>query len=208
MENSTPSLDFNLIEQKPLIIVISGLSGAGKDTIVSALKKRNVPFRFCITATSRPPRDGEVHGIHYFFYSKEEFERKIDNGDFIEHAVVYEQYKGVPKSQVEEAIASKEDIVIRVDYQGAATIKKLYPQAVLIFIIPDDQETWWKRLTDRGQDSPKQLSIRKELAQTELIAAQEYFDYVVVNPEGQLDNALDDIIAIIRAEHQRIPTKK
>jgi guanylate kinase len=203
MEMSS-QLDFNIKNCEPLIIVISGLSGAGKDTIVKSLKKREVPFRFCITATSRAPREGEINGEHYFFYSKEEFEQKIAAGDFLEYALVYEQYKGVPKSQVDEALATGQDIVIRVDYQGAATIKKLYSQAVLIFVIPENAETWWKRLTDRGGDTYDQLEIRKEHAQIEIEAAGKYFDYVVVNPDGDIDQALDTIISIIEAEHQRI----
>lgn len=197
-------LNFDIKSEEPLIIVISGLSGAGKDSIVKSLKKREVPFRFCITATSRPPRADEIHGKHYFFYSKEEFEKKLANGDFLEHALVYEQYKGVPKSQVDEALASGEDIIIRVDYQGAATIKKLYPQSVLIFVIPEDVDTWWKRLTDRGSDTLEQLEIRRQYAQVEIEAADEYFDYVVVNPDGNIDQALDTIESIIVAEHHRI----
>lgn len=206
MEMSS-QLDFNIKHCEPLIIVVSGLSGAGKDTIVKSLKQREVPFRFCITATSRAPREGEIDGIHYFFYSKEEFERKIANGDFLEHALVYEQYKGVPKSQVDDALATGQDIVIRVDYQGAATIKTLYPQAVLIFVIPENSETWLKRLKERGGDTLEQLEIRKDHAQIEIDAAGKYFDYVVVNPDGNIDQALDTIIAIIEAEHHRIPRK-
>ena len=200
----TPELNFVINPPKPLIIVISGLSGAGKDSIVRSLKDRKVPFRFCITATSRPPRKGEIHGEHYFFYSKEEFEQKIVSGDFLEYAMVYEQYKGVPKSQVEDAMASGEDIIIRVDYQGAATIKKLYPQSVLIFVTPEDTKTWWKRLTDRGMDTPEQLEIRRRHAQVEIQAAYDYFDYAVVNPDGNINKALDTIECIIEAEHQRI----
>jgi guanylate kinase len=191
--------NFNIKHREPLIIVISGLSGAGKDTIVKSLKKREVPFRFCITATSREPREGEIDGEHYFFYSKEEFEQKIAAGDFLEHALVYEQYKGVPKSQVDEALASGQDIIIRVDYQGAATIKTLYSQAVLIFVIPENAASWWKRLSDRGGDTPEQLAIRKKHAQIEIDAAEKFFDYVVVNPDGDIDQALDTIIAIIEA---------
>ena len=206
MKENIP-LDFNLLPEKPLIIVISGLSGAGKDTIVKSLKKREVPFRFCITATSRPPREGEINGVHYFFYSKEEFQQKIENGDFLEYALVYEQYKGVPKSQVENALASGEDIVIRVDYQGAATIKELYPNSVLIFVIPEDAETWWKRLSKRGSDTQRQLDIRRQHAQVEINAARGYFDYIVVNPDGNIDNALDTIESIITAEHHRLRRK-
>lgn len=203
MEENT-QLNFDILPHEPLIIVISGLSGAGKDSIVKALKQREVPFRFCITATSRAPRAGEIDGIHYFFYSITEFEQKIANGDFLEHALVYEQYKGVPKSQVDDALASHEDIVIRVDYQGAATIKKLYPQSLLIFVIPEDAQTWLKRLTDRGMDTEDQLEIRRLHAQIEIDAAKEYFDYVVVNPDGNIDQALNTIESIIEAEHHRI----
>jgi len=199
-----PELDFDLNHDKPLLIVISGLSGAGKDSVVEKLKQRNFPFHFVITATSRAPRSDEVDGVHYFFYSKDKFKSMINDNEFIEYALVYEQYKGVPKSQVDQALSSGKDVVMRVDYQGAKTIKSLYPEAILIFVMPENTQAWCDRLIARGQDSDSQMKIRFETAKKEIQAAKEYFNYVVTNPKGQLDYAADTVMSIIKAEHQRI----
>ncbi len=196
--------NFNLNPHAPLLIVISGLSGAGKDTVVQRMKQRQIPFHFCVTATSRAPRDGEIDGVDYHFYSKEEFERMITDNELIEHAIVYEQYKGVPKKEVDEALASGEDVIVRVDYQGAASIRELYPHAVLIFLMPENEDTWRRWLTDRKQDTQKQLEIRRKLALIEIQAAQTYFDYLVTNYDGDIDRAVDAVICIIKAEHNKI----
>jgi len=197
-------IDFDIYQPKPLLIVISGLSGAGKDSVVGKLKERNFPFHFVVTATSRLPREGEVHGVDYFFFSKEEFEAMIAANQLIEYAMVYDQYKGVPASQVTDALASGKDVIMRVDYQGAKTIREQFPQAVLIFVLPENPEEWLERLVERGQDSEDQLKIRLETAQKEMEAARQYFDYVVINPKGQLDIAVDMVVSIINTEHHRI----
>lgn len=207
MPENVPLPQFNLNPHSPLLIVISGLSGAGKDTVVQRMKQRQIPFHFCVTATSRPPRDGEVDGVDYHFYSKEEFERMISEGELLEHAIVYEQYKGVPKKEVDEALASGKDVIVRVDYQGAASIHELYPQAILIFLMPEDEETWHRWLTGRKQDTPEQLEIRRKLALVEIHASQTYFDYIVTNIDGDIDRAVDNVTCIIKAEHNRSPKK-
>jgi guanylate kinase len=196
--------DFNLNPHSPLLIVISGLSGAGKDTVVQRMKQRQIPFHFCVTATSRQPRDGEIDGVDYHFYSKDEFERMISENKLIEHAIVYEQYKGVPKKEVDEALDSGEDVIVRVDYQGAASIRELYPHAVLIFLMPENEDTWHRWLTDRKQDTQEQLEIRRKLALIEIQAAQTYFDYLVTNYDGDIDRAVDTVTSIIKAEHNKI----
>ncbi|HET59870.1 MAG TPA: guanylate kinase [Chloroflexi bacterium] len=204
MAENTQLPDFNLNPHAPLLIVISGLSGAGKDTVVQRMKQRQIPFHFCVTATSRAPREGETDGVDYHFYSKDEFERMIADGELIEHAIVYEQYKGVPKKEVDEALASGEDVIVRVDYQGAASIRELYPQAVLIFLMPENENTWRRWLTDRKQDTQEQLEIRRKLALIEIQAAQTYFDYLVTNYDGDIDRAVDTVTCIIKAEHNKI----
>jgi guanylate kinase len=120
-------LSFNLLHIQPLIIVISGPSGIGKDAVIRELKGRNLPLHFVITATSRPPRSNEINGVDYFFFPKEEFEQRIAGGEFIEYAQVYQDYKGIPRSQIEGAIKSGKDVVLKLDVQGAATIRRLYP---------------------------------------------------------------------------------
>lgn len=199
--------DFTIYQPQPLLIVISGPSGVGKDSVVQALKKRGLPFHFVVTATTRPPRPGEVNGQDYFFVSKEEFARLIDQSELIEYAIVYNDYKGIPKQQVREALASGKDVIMRLDVQGAATVRKLAPEAVLIFLTTQDEEELVARLNKRKSDSAEDLSLRIATARQELRRAAE-FDYGVINADGRLDEAVEAVIAIIRAEHHRIHPRR
>ena len=189
-------------ETHSLLIVISGTPGAGKDSVVRCLKACEHPFHFVVTATDRQPRPGEVHGRDYFFYTTGEFASLIKDGELLEHALVYGQHKGVPKQQVREALASGKDVVMRIDVQGAATIRRLVPGAVLIFLTAPSEEELERRLRKRGSDSPDQIEKRLATACDEMACLSE-FDYVVVNREGRLDQAVDDVLAIVRAEHCR-----
>jgi len=187
---------------QPLLIVISGPAGVGKDAVVRRLKERGYPFHFVVTATDRPPRPGEVHGVHYFFVSTAEFERMIAEDELLEHAWVYGQHKGIPKQQVREALTSGKDVVMRLDVQGAAAVRRMAPEAVLIFLVAGSDEELEQRLRKRKGDSPEQIRERLATARAEMACLPE-FDYVVVNREGELERAVDDILAIIRAEHCR-----
>jgi len=187
---------------QPLLIVISGPAGVGKDAVVRRLKERGYPFHFVVTATDRPPRPGEVHGVHYFFVSTAEFERMIAEDELLEHAWVYGQHKGIPKQQVREALTSGKDVVMRLDVQGAAAVRRMAPEAVLIFLVAGSDEELEQRLRKRKGDSPEQIRERLATARAEMARLPE-FDYVVVNREGELERAVDDILAIIRAEHCR-----
>jgi guanylate kinase len=191
-----------IFETHPLLIVISGTPGAGKDSVIQRLKERDHPFHFVVTATDRPPRPGEVHGKDYFFFTTEEFTGLIENDELLEHALVYGQHKGVPKQQVREALASGKDVVIRIDVQGAATIRELAPEAVLIFLTAPSEEELVQRLHQRGSDSPDQLEKRIATAREEMKRLSE-FDYVVINRDGELERAADDVLAIVQAEHCR-----
>ncbi len=188
--------------QQPLLIVISGPSGVGKDTVVHRMKERGLPFHFVVTATSRPPRAGEVHGVDYFFVSQEEFERMMQQGELIEYALVYNQYKGIPKAQVYQALRSGKDVVMRIDVQGAATIRQRFPEALLIFLIAANEAELARRLRARHTESQQEIDLRLETAQKEVERA-DLFDYFVVNADGELDQAVDTIMAIITAEHHR-----
>ncbi|MCS7282951.1 MAG: guanylate kinase [Anaerolineae bacterium] len=191
----------------PLLVVLSGPAGAGKDSVIRRMKERGLPFHFVVTATDRPPRPGEVHGVDYFFLSTEEFLRLEREGELLEHAVVYGQHKGVPKQQIREAFASGKDVVMRVDVQGAATIRRLAPEAVLIFLTAESGEELARRLEQRGTDPPEQL-IQRIGKLAEEMACLDLFDYVVVNREGQLDRAVDQIVAIMEAEHCRVRPRR
>ncbi len=202
-------IDFELKkpERTPLLIVISGPSGIGKDTVVDGMKQRQLPFHFVITATSRPPRDYEVDGVDYFFYSKDKFEALIDAGEFLEYAWVYNEFKGVPKSQVREALASGEDVVMRLDFQGARTVRNLCPEAIMIFLTANSKDEWLQRLHDRRSESEEQLAIRIATAKEEY-ESLDIFDYIVINEQSHLDRTLDVIESIIEAEHHRVHPRR
>jgi guanylate kinase len=203
MSSDTNSVPFVLDQPNPLLIVISGPSGVGKDTVLEEMKARGLPFHFVITATTRPARPGEVDGEDYFFLSQDNFARMIDEGELLEYAVVYQDYKGIPKSQVREALASGKNVIMRVDVQGAETVRKLIQDALLIFLTPQNEEELINRLEKRDTETMDSLKLR--IATTR----QEYkkiplFDYIVVNKDDCLDDTVDTIEAIIRAEQHRV----
>jgi guanylate kinase len=202
--------DFNRYHQnhrEPLLIVISGPSGVGKDTVIQRMKERNLPFHFVVTATTRPPRADEEHGVDYFFVSTDEFAEMIEQDELLEYAIVYNDYKGIPKRQVRQALASGKDVIMRLDVQGASTIKELTEDALLIFLATQDEEELVKRLRARKTETREGLNLRIATARQELKRINE-FDYVVLNRENQLDETVDTILAIIQAEHHRVNPRK
>ncbi len=195
-------LEFNKRQQQPLLIVISGPSGVGKDTVLQRMKELQLPFHFVVTTTSRPKREGETEGVDYFFVSPDEFLDMIDRDELLEHALVYDEYKGIPRQQVQEAFASGRDVVMRIDVQGAETIRQLYPEALLIFLSTQTEKELITRLKARRTESEDKLQLRIDTAREELHKV-ELFDYYVVNADRQLDATVDAIIAIIESEHRR-----
>ncbi|MCK9245409.1 MAG: guanylate kinase [Anaerolineaceae bacterium] len=191
---------FGPLPTTPLLIVISGPSGIGKDAVVGLLRKTNTDIHFVITMNSRQPRADEVEGRDYFFVSREEFVEKIANDELIEYAKVYSDYKGIPKSQVREAFASGKDVVMRLDVQGAMTIRKLCPGAILIFLTARSRDEWVNRLLERRSETPEELDLRMRVAAKEFEMLKN-FDYLVINSDKHLDQTIADIQAIIRAEH-------
>jgi len=194
-------------EPPPLLIVVSGPSGVGKDSVVQRMKERGLPFHFVVTATDRPPRPNEVHGQDYYFFTTAEFERMIEEKELLENAWVYGQHKGIPKAHVREALASGSDVVMRVDVQGAETVKKLLPAAITVFLICESEEELVARLRERRTESEEALKKRLDTAREEMACIPD-FDYVVVNHHDDLDGAVDDVIAIMRAEHCRAVPRK
>lgn len=192
---------------EPLLIVISGPSGVGKDSVLQRMKERSLPFHFVVTATSRPIREGEVEGVDYFFLSPKEFNRMIEENELIEYAVVYDDYKGIPKTQVHDALRSGNDVIVRVDVQGAETIRELYSQALLIFLGTRTEEELIRRLKSRRTEAPDDLEIRISTIEKELRQIDN-FDYYVVNADSKLDDTVDIILSIIRAEHHRTTPRR
>jgi guanylate kinase len=199
--------EFNFDKPEPLLIVISGPSGVGKDTVLHGLAERGASFHFVITATTREPRPEEKHGRDYFFVTNEEFAEMIERDELLEYAVVYGQFRGVPKEQVRQALASGKDVIMRVDVQGSATIRRLCPEAVFIFLTTQDEDELVRRLLARQTETPEGLKLRIATARQEHKRISE-FDYVVVNREALLGETLDTILAIIRAEHARVHQRK
>jgi len=196
--------DLYHLHRKPLLIVISGPSGVGKDTIIQRMKERRLPFHFVVTATTRAPRDGEVHGRDYFFISSDEFAEMIEKDELLEYANVYNDYKGIPKQQVREALATGQDVIMRIDVQGAAKIRKLTADgAALIFLTTTSEQELVDRLRARKSETPEGLNLRIATARKELERMRE-FDYCVINHDMSLDDTVDRIIAIIEAEHSRV----
>ena len=201
------TLSFDLYHPQPLLVVISGPSGVGKDAVLKSLQKRSCDLHFVVTMTSRAPRNGEVDGEDYFFVTREKFEEMIRQDEFIEYAVVYDDYKGIPKPQIRQALDSGRDVILRVDVQGAQTLRRLCPDAVLIFLIPTNEKEWYDRLRNRKTETPESLALRLKTAKKELEYLAE-FDYVVVNAQDRLEETVDSIEAIIEAEHHRVQPRK
>lgn len=202
----TGSLSYSIAKPEPLIVIISGLSGSGKDTVINRLKDISaIDFHFVVTCNTRKRRENEVDGKDYHFISREKFLSMIENGEMLEHSVVYDDLKGVPRFEIENAFAVGKDMILRLDFQGMKKIKAVYPQAVSIFILPPDAENWIERLRSRQTETEESLKIRIRTAEKEL-AQIGGFDYVVINDE--VDQAAGDILTILQAEHMRSSNRK
>jgi guanylate kinase len=192
---------------KSLLIVLSGLSGAGKDAVLTGLRQSCYSLEFIITVTTRARRTNERDGVHYRFVSVEKFQELIDRNEMLEWASVYGNYYGVPRAPVKQALDSGKDVIVKVDVQGAATIKKILPQAVFIFLTPPSMEELVLRLKQRRTESPSDLDLRLKTAEEELEKLS-LFDYMVINRQGVIDRAVADIEAIITAEKCRVTPRE
>jgi guanylate kinase len=192
---------------KSLLIVLSGLSGAGKDVVLTRLRKSGYPLEFIVTVTTRARRLSERNGVHYRFVSKNEFQEMIDHNELLEWANVYGNFYGVPKEPAKQALKSGKDVIVKVDVQGAATIKRILPQAIFIFLAPPSMEELVLRLKRRRTESPSDLELRLKTAEEELEKLP-IFDYLVFNRQDEIDRAVADIEAIIAAEKCRVTPRE
>lgn len=190
-------------EEKPVMVVISGPSGVGKDVTLKRMQELGYPFYFVVTANTRPRREGEVDGADYFFVSKGEFAKMIEQDELLEHAVVYGDYKGIPKEQVRRALASGQDVIMRIDVQGATTLRRIVPEAIFIYLSAESEEALVERLCERKTEPEDQLALRIATARQEQ-KRLDLFDYLVVNSNGKLDETCATIAAIIKAEKCRV----
>jgi guanylate kinase len=187
----------------PLLVVLSGPSGVGKDAALAGLRKLNRPWHFVVTATTRPQRPGERDGVDYIFLDPDTFLAMKERCEFLECAEVYGRWYGVPRSQVGEGFQAGKDVILKVDVQGAETVRRLAPEAVFIFMVPGSFEELERRLTQRMTESPRELELRLGVAREELARVNE-FDYRVVNCDDCLEQAVADIDAIISAEKSHV----
>lgn len=186
--------------KKGSLIVVSGPSGAGKGTVCDAFLSAHGEIAYSISATTRTPREGEQDGVNYYFLSRAEFERMIDNGELLEWAEVYGNYYGTPLKKIEERLARGEDILLEIDTQGALNVQKKFPDGVYVFILPPSFDELEKRLRGRGTDSEAVVARRLAAAAGEIAAAKQYA-YTIVN--DKVENAVRTLSAIVAAEHAR-----
>ena len=187
-------------KERGLLLVISAPSGGGKGTVLKELFAQDENLRLSVSATTRAPRPGEVHGEQYYFTTKEDFEKMIGAGEMLEYAQYVGNYYGTPKAPVEAWLTEGRDVVLEIEVQGGAQIKKLCPDCVSIFILPPSMEVLEKRLRGRGTEADKVVQSRLEAAKREIPCAREY-DYIVYN--DRLEDAVADVQAILRAEKRR-----
>lgn len=190
------------VDGKGLLVIISAPSGGGKDAVIERLIKKLDDAVVYVTATSRKPRPGEIHGKHYYFYSPEKFREEIEAGNFLEWSMVHGEFKGVRRDVLGETLANHKIVIVKPDPQGMRKIKSQLPEALTIFIMPPSVESLRRRLQARGTETPEQREIRLRNAEIEMAAAPEY-DYVVVNEDGRLDETVDQVAEIIKREAKR-----
>ncbi len=194
-------------ERPALLVVVSGPSGVGKDAALKRMRELDYPFYFLVTNTTRPKRDEEMEGVDYHFVSEEQFAVMVARGELLERASVYGYNYGNSRSEVKEALGRGQDVIMRIDVQGAATIKRLVPDAIFIFMLPPSMERLEQRLRKRRTEPEDYLRLRLHAARLE-IAEVEKFDYAIVNEDDALDETAELILAIIRAEKYRVKPRR
>jgi guanylate kinase len=198
--DATPTLPPPL----PVVLVISGPSGVGKDAVIRKLQEKRPDLYFVVTATSRPMRPGEVEGVDYFFVSKSQFEEWIAaSDDLLEWAIVYGEYKGIPRKQVQDALQRGTDVILRIDVQGAATVRRLMPDVVTVFLVAESEAELVQRLLDRKTEPLDKMLVRVQTAKEEMGHTGK-FDYVVVNKDAELDKTVGQLEAILQAEKLKV----
>ena len=192
-----------------MLVIISGPSGVGKDTIIDALRQRthDPEYHYVVTCTTRAMRPGEVDGVDYIFLDRETFAARRAAGEFLEANEVHRNWYGTPRSQVREALAQGRDVILKIDVQGAQVVKEKVPGALLIFLIPPSLEDLFQRLLSRATETADELEVRQRNAAIEL-ARQDDYDYVVTNETGEVERTAARIDEIIDEEHRRHPDRR
>jgi guanylate kinase len=187
-----------------LVFVLSGPSGVGKSTLIEQLKRDKFPITHCVTATTRPRRQGEEHGVHYYFLDEAEYDTLLEKQQFLEHAVVHNLYRyGIPLDSIRNGLRRGKDVILAPDVQGASTVRWKLPNAITVFLRPPSLEELAPRLAARNTEASEERRIRLETAEREMQRMSEY-DYVIVNHRDRLDQAVSDLKAIVTAERLRV----
>ena len=194
-----------MLNRKGLLLVVSGPSGAGKGTICKALLNKNDQIKLSVSATTRKPRNGEVHGVNYFFIEKEEFTKMIENGEFLEYAQIYDNFYGTPKAAIIECLEKGQDVILEIEMQGARQIKEVYPEGVFIFVLPPSLEELKSRIVGRGTETQEEIEKRFSCAFEEINQIVNY-DYFIVNED--IEKSVNDVEAIISAEKNKVTRYK
>ena len=194
-------------DPNPLVVVISGPSGVGKDTLLERMSEMGFDYHFTVTATTRAPRPGEICGVNHFFLTRDRFLEMVDNSELLEWARVFGNFYGVPKEQVRKALTKGTHVLIRVDVQGARRLRTIVPEAVFIFVAPPSTESLRVRLLERGVNSAEDMDTRLRAADVEIREAS-MFDHVVVNEDNKQDEAVVKVREIIRRESMRCPPRR
>jgi guanylate kinase len=191
----------------PLLIVLSGPSGVGKTTLTKALAEQGWPGHIVVTVTTRRPREGEIDGVHYHFKTPQEFKEKLDHGELLEHAEVHGNWYGVPVTPVRECLAKSQDVILTIDPQGAQNIRERTRGAIFIFLAPENLDELVARVNARGTDTPEQKTLRLLNAEREMAELPKY-DYLIINREGQVAESVEQLKAILMAEHCRVQQRR
>ena len=194
-----------MLDRKGLLLVVSGPSGAGKGTICKALLNKNDDIKLSVSATTRKPRNGEVHGVNYFFIEKEEFTKMIENGEFLEYAQIYDNFYGTPISAIIECLEKGQDVILEIEMQGARQIKEVYPEGVFIFVLPPSLEELKSRIVGRGTETVEEIEKRFSCAFEEINQIVNY-DYFIINED--IEKSVNDVEAIISAEKNKVTRYK
>ena len=195
------------LQIRPLFVVLSGPSGVGKDAVLTRMKEMDYPLKYITTLTTRPRRPLEKNNVDYHFVSVKRFQQMIENNELLEWANVYDSWYGVPREEAKQALDRGHDVIVKVDVQGAASIKKILPQGIFIFLMPPSMDELLKRLKQRHTESPSELDLRLKTAEEE-VKQLSLFDYVVVNRWDEIDLAVSEIEAIITAEKCRVTPRE
>ena len=190
-----------MLKRKGLLLVVSGPSGAGKGTICKELLNKNNDIKLSVSATTRKPRNGEVHGVNYFFIEKEKFEEMIKNGEFLEYAQIYDNFYGTPKEAIIECLENGQDVVLEIEMQGAKQIKEVYPEGVFIFVLPPSLEELKNRIVKRGTETNEEIEKRFSCAFEEINQISNY-DYFVVN--NDITKSVREVESIILVEKNKV----